>query len=89
MNDDHFPTPDEIEAEREAAHGPDASRELAKIKVKLVQNGTLNTVVDLSPNCNDAVRSLISQKLDKAGYVVEFGSGQRDGSWVRVQRKAK
>lgn len=87
-----FPTPEEIEAEREKINGPDAERELTAIKKKLLEQGTRNVVVDLSPHCDDAARSIIKQVLGDAGYAVDFGANQDSGgpaNWVRVQRKSK
>lgn len=84
-----FPTPEEIEAEREKINGPDADRELATIKKKLLEQGTSNVVVTLSNHSNDAVKAIIRDTLHDAGYVVEFGSAQNDGEWVRVSKRSK
>ena len=85
-----FPTPEEIEAEREKLNGPDADRELATIKKKLLEEGTSNVVVNLSRHCNDAVEAIIRETLQKSGYVTEFGLDDREGqSWVRVSKRAK
>lgn len=86
-----FPTPEEIEAERERLSGPDADRELEKIRKKLLSDGTENTVVDLSYDCTDAVRALIHDTLHEAGYFSEFGAGHDVLSgytnWIRIKRK--
>ena len=84
-----FSTPDEIDAEREKINGPDADRELATIKKKLLEQGTSNVAVTLSNHCNDAVEAIIRETLHNAGYVVEFGSAHNDGNWARVSKRAK
>jgi len=84
-----FPTPEEIEAEREKLNGPDADRELATIKKKLLEEGTSNVVVNLSRHCNDAVEAIIRETLQKAGYVTEFGLDREDQRWARVSKRSK
>lgn len=85
MNNTKFPTPEELDAERAALVTPYVEKTLAEIRAALTKNGS-GTVVDIAAAPAGA-REELTRILNASKWATEFGSDQREGSWVRVTRR--
>jgi hypothetical protein len=79
-----FPTPAELDAKRRAKAAAEVAAALAKIRATLEATGPGMLYLDASSPARDEVTRILTSR----GWAVEWGSDQRDGSWVMVTPRA-
>jgi hypothetical protein len=77
-----FPTPDEIRKRHAALVAPRVNAVVAAIREAVEKNGARQCSVLASWASGD--EDLIRAAIEPSGWRLEFGSDQRDGSWIKV-----
>lgn len=77
-----FPTPDEIRKRHAALVAPRINAIVAAIREAVEKNGARQCYMLASWSSGD--EDLIRAAIEPSGWMLEFGSDQRDGSWIKV-----
>ena len=77
-----FPTPDEIRKRHAALVAPRVNAVVAAIREAVEKNGARQCSVLASWSSGE--EDLIRAAIEPSGWMLEFGSDQRDGSWIKV-----
>ncbi len=77
-----FPTPNEIRKRHAALAAPRVAAVVAAILSAVEKNGARQCVVLASWSIGD--EDLIRAAIEPSGWMLEFGSDQQDGSWIKV-----
>lgn len=77
-----FPTPDEIRKRHAALAAPRVNAVVEAIREAVEKNGARQCVVNVSWGSGD--EDFIRAAIEPSGWMMEFGSDQREGTWIKV-----
>ena len=77
-----FPTPDEIRKRYAALAAPRVNAVVEAIREAVEKNGARQCVVNVSWGSGD--EDFIRAAIEPSGWMMEFGSDQREGTWIKV-----